>query len=113
MTLEQQIITISMVVLATVATAFFAISPFSSRKGNAKVHYIFGKGAARRGVWPAGRLLLKRCFHFYCQPCPAGVDCHFDNRFCPFMETANALVHCSGHPLLYAACSVCVLKRYL
>lgn len=87
-------------------SAFFAVS---GREAYAEIYSVSGKGAAARSVRDAGCILPeKRASR---QLRTAGDYFHWDCDNTSLLETADVVIHCRRHRMLYAAGAVCVCMR--
>ena len=96
MSLTQQIITIGLCVLGTMATRFIPFMVFSEKKKTPAFILYLG------GVRYAGYLLSEKCGISTGKSWSARITCNSCNRCAPCAETTDAALHCGRHHLLYA-----------
>lgn len=109
MTLTQQVITIALCALGTMATRFLPFLLFSSRKPTPGYIQYLGKAlpAAIFGMLVVYCLKMSASYQ---QPRSARIGCHTCCSGTASMETPNALVNCRWYDLLYASCTVYFLN---
>ena len=107
MSLTQQAITLLMVVLGTLITRFLPFIVFPAGKPTP----ISRKGSPL-GSFRTSCSILSEKYRYYQQKSRfAGVYFHCIYHLPPFMEKKYTALNCSRNDLLYAACSVCILKK--
>lgn len=110
MTLTQQIITVAMCVLGTMATRFLPFIIFSDKAPHAKICALSGQGPAGGSFRAAGGILPERRERFFRQPRLAGTDRRRRHGGAPYLEKEHDALHRRRYRLLHAAGAACVLK---
>ena len=89
----------------------FTVYSISRRKTYTKIHTISRKGSPLGSFRTSCSILSEKYRYYRRKSRFAGVYFHCIYHLPPFMEKKYAALNCSRNDMLYAACSVCILKR--
>ena len=108
MTLTQQIITIAMCVLGTMATRFLPFIIFNEKKEDSRIRTISRKIPPISRIRHARYLLSEECKSVPRNPRTPGRNRHPRHRRASLLETQHADIHRRRHDMLLAPASFCL-----
>lgn len=79
-------------------------------KTNSEICTVSGESAAGSNLWNAGSLLSEKCQYLYRNAWDSRDGGNCGGSCAAFVEETDAMVHCRGNHLLYAARTACILR---